>query len=493
MSSVAPAPRSKVAARVALIRARSGISPLGILVLPPAAFAYAYYALEAELIGQSVPAVAIFTTLFVLCGAGMLLRTSTDRLELFRVFSLYYLMAYCVCALFEPAISDYVFEDPKPELLESTAWLSLYAYVSIALGYHLPLFRRAPKHVLNRHDEYSVPLVTALGLGFFVVGVISFAALFVFAGGAAVILRGEGALQRTEFSFGLGWYYWASLFMVPGGALYFAAQTVKRRPLAWLHAWPLFATFSLLMLLQGRHRALGPMLVMFYVSNYMIRRLRLPRLAAYAVAGMAVAVVMNAWRSPALRGTFAADPVQSTALALEGFSESSRDELSGAIARIDEVMLVIDHVPDRMPYDRGESLTIWLNPFRRLIWKDRPQVDNIGNRIYDIARPETRNSPYRTGILPSIVGEMRANFPALLCFFPYLLYGIAMRLVYQRLILQRADFVSVAAYAILLFHVCNMVIGTFAQDFFEIMVVVAPVFLCRALARRRPRHAASRR
>jgi hypothetical protein len=256
-----------------------------------------------------------------------------------------------------------------------------------------------------------------------------------------------------------------------------------------VHAWPLFSAFALLALLQGRHRALGPILVMLYVSNYMIRRLRLGRLVAYAVAGMAVAIVMNAWRSPAGRGSFAADPVRSTVAALENFSEASLEEMSGAIARIDEVMLVIDHVPDRMPYDRGWSLTIWLNPFRRLFSDTAPQIDNIGNRLYDISRPETLNSPYRTGILPSIVGEMRANFPAWLCFFPYLLYGLAMRLVYQRLILQRADFISVAIYAILLFHICNMVIGTFAQDFFELLVVVVPLFVCRALARRRPRAA----
>lgn len=485
MSASSPAPRPKRAARIALIRARAGINPLFLVLLPVGALAYAYFAQASDLIGQSLSAVAILTALAMLCAAGVVLRPTSDRLELFRVFSFYYLMAFCVGPLFEPAVSLYVLDEPRPSLLERTAALALFAYVCIAIGYHAPFYRRAPKVVMARHDEYNAQVATVIGLALFVIGAVSFVALFVFAGGAAVILRGEGALARTEFSFGLGWYYWTSLFMLPGGAVYFAAQASRRRLFASLHAWPLLTAFALLLLLQGRHRAMGPILLAFAVSHYLIRRIRLTRLAVYATIGMAFAIIVSSARSPTMRGTFATDPIRFSAILLGNFPDHAKHVLSGDIGRIDEIMVVIDHVPDRMPYDYGSSLTIWLNPVRRLIWGVGSETQPIGSRLYNISRPDMRNSPYRTGFLPSIVGEMRANFPSILCFFPYLVYGLALRFVYQRLIIQSADFLSIAAYAILTFHLCNMVIGTFAQSFFEIMVILTPILVTRAVARRR--------
>jgi hypothetical protein len=475
---------AKAGSRLALIRARSGVDVRWVLLLPFGAIAYAYVALGAELLGQSPTAVALLTVLATLCASGFLLRPTSDRLDLFRVFSFYYLMVFCIGPIFEPAFSFYVHDDPKPALLVRTAALALFGYLSIAFGYHLPFFRSAPKVVHARHDEYNRSVATAVGLALFVVGAISFVIMFFLAGGAAVILRGEGGLARTEFSFGLGWYYWLSLFMVPGGALYFAAQASRRGLFAWLHGWPLVTAFLFLMLLQGRHRAMGPILIMFAISHYLIRRIRLPRLALYATAGMALAVVMNTARSPALRGTFASDPVGFTAAVLRNFPEEAKDEMAGGIGRIDEVMIVVDHVPDRMPYDLGHSLTAPLNPFFRLAGRDDLQARMVGERLYEISRPDMAGSPYRTGFLPSIVGEMRANFPTLLCFIPFALFGALLRLVYQRLVLHRADYISIAAYAILGLFLCSSVFGAIAQIFFEMVVVATPIFLVRFAAQR---------
>jgi hypothetical protein len=471
--------------RLALIRARTGINPILILIVPVAAIVYAYAASQAELIGQSGVAVAILAALAVLCLVGMMLRPTGDRLELFRVFSFYYLCAFCVAPLAEPAISLYVFDEPKAALLQRTAALALFAYVAIAIGYHLPLFRRPPERVIARHDLYSPEVATVLGLVLWAVGLVCFLALFVFAGGAAVILRGEGAVHRTEFAFGgLGYFYWASLFMLPGGAIYFAAQAARRGLLPWLHAWPLATAFGLLLLLQGRHRAIAPVLIAFGVSHYMVRRVSLSRLAVYGVIGVALAIVMSSARIPGLRGTFTRDPVRFTIAVLVDFPERLREVMSGDIGRIDEVMLVVDHVPDRMPYDYGWSLTIPLNPIRRVFFGVGSEAPMVGERLYFLSRPDMRNALYRTGFLPSVVGEVRANFPTWACFFPFLVFGLSLRLVYERLIVRHADFVSVAAYAILGLYLCNMVIGTFAQNFFEMLVVSVPVLVVRRLSRR---------
>jgi hypothetical protein len=491
MSAGTPTPRSKRGARIALIRARARINPLALLALPVVALAYAYFAQASPLLGQSFGAVAILTALATLCVAGVLVRPTTDRLELFRVVSFYYLMAFCFAPLFEPAESLYVHEEPRAVLVQRSAALALFAYVCIAIGYHLPFYRRTPAVVMTRHDEYDAPFATVVGLALFVIGTVSFVALFVLAGGAAVILRGEGGLARTEFSFGLGWYYWGSLLMLPGGAIYFAAQASRRRALGWIHAWPLVSAFTLLLLLQGRHRALGPLLVSLAISHYLLGRIRLPRLAVFALGAIALSILMSSARSPSVRGVFAADPIRFSAAVLRDFPERAETILSGDIGRIDEVMIVIDHVPDRMPYDLGWSLTIPFNPFRRLIWGVGSEAPAVGGRLYLIARPDMRGSLYRTGFLPSIVGEMRANFPAVLCVFPFLLYGMGLRAVYQRLVVKRADFLSIAGYAILGLFLCNMVIQTFAQNLFELFVVSAPVFVVRRLVRRGRRTVAS--
>jgi hypothetical protein len=487
MNASSPTPRSKRAAQIALIQTRTGVNPLFLLLLPIAALSYAYFAQASELIGQSYVAVAILTALGTLCTAGVLLRPNTDRLELFRVFSFYYLMAFCFAPLFEPAVSLYMLDEPRPALLERTAALALFAYVCIAIGYHVPFYRRAPAAVMPRHDEYNAPLATAAGLTIFSIGTICFFALFIFAGGAAVILGGEGGLARTEFSFGLGWYYWGSLLMLPGGAIYFAAQASQRRLLAGIHAWPLVTAFALLLLLQGRHRALGPLLVALAISHYLVGRIRLPRLALYGLGGLALSIVVSSARAPGMRGTFAADPVRFTINLMQDFPERTAGILAGDIGRVDEVMVVVDHVPDRMPYDYGWSLTIPLNPIRRLIWGVGSEAEPVGGRLYVISRPDMRGSLYRTGFLPSIVGEMRANFPALLCLFPFLAYGAVLRAVYQRLVVRNADFLSIAGYAIIGLFLCNMVIGTFGQNLFEMFVVSSPVFVVRRLVRRSQR------
>jgi hypothetical protein len=490
VSAESPAARPPRASRLALIRARTGINPILVLLLPAFVIAYAYFASNAELIGQSGTAVALLVALAILCYAGIALRRTADRLELFRIISFYYLMAFCIGPLFEPAFSLYLLDEPKPVLLERTAALGLFAYLCIALGYHLPLYAPRPKVVISRHDEYNTGLATFVGLALFGVGVVSFIVLFVLAGGAAVILRGEGGVHRTEFAFGgLGWFYWASLFMVPGGAIYFAAQASRRRLLAWIHAWPLVATFLMLLLWQGRHRAMGPILVTFAISHYLIRRIRLLRLAVYGTIGVALAIVMSLARAPHVRGTFVADPIGFSATVLSDFPERAMDVLAGDIGRIDEIMIIVDHVPDRMPYDWGLSLSIPLNPFRRILWGPQAEAPLVGERLYVLSRPDMRGARHKTGFLPSIVGEMRANFPVLYCFFPYVLFGMGLRFVYQRLILRNADFGSVAAYAIVALYLCNTIIGAIGQSFFEMLVVAVPVFVARGMFRRRARRA----
>ena len=95
---------------------------------------------------------------------------------------------------------------------------------------------------------------------------------------------------------------------------------------------------------------------------------------------------------------------------------------------------------------------------------------------------DERDAP---GFLAAIVGEFRWNFPWPVCIPFYLLYGVVLRLAYQRLLVDKGDFASVAIYAVLGLYLVEMVFGSPTQNVFEMMDVVIPMMLIRYLGTRR--------
>ena len=81
--------------------------------------------------------------------------------------------------------------------------------------------------------------------------------------------------------------------------------------------------------------------------------------------------------------------------------------------------------------------------------------------------------------MAAIVGEFRWNFPWPICAFFYLLYGAVLRLTYQRLIVDKGDFASVAIYAVLGLYLVEMTFGSPSQNNFEMLDVLVPMMLIR--------------
>jgi hypothetical protein len=478
---VMSAPRPPSVTRTLLERVRAGkrlrYAPILLLVAvahPTATF------LSDGLVAHSVPGTLVLTLLTVLTLGTVLMRPTTDYFELFRAMSFYYFLAFGVAPVVVPDDLPWVYYTPKSKLVLQAALLSLFAWLSMAVGYHLPFFRRIPRRVDLAQHSIQSSRAAFLGLALFAVGVVGFVVLFISAGGAAVIIEGQGGRARNEFTVGLGWFFWFTLFMLPGGACYFAARAGANPRRAIIHAWPLVVAFLCLLLLQGRHRALGPMIMAFVISNYLVRRTRLSRLILVGVIGLTLSIVVGVVRSPSLRPLFAADPIGVTIMIFEDYPERVRNILTVDMSRIAEIMIVIDNVPERTPYRWGNSLLIPTSPFLRLAGLHRYQPENVGYDLYELARPGEQRL-VRTGFLPSIVGEMRANFPWWLCVVPYMLYGVLLRVIYTSLIVRRGDALAVAGYALLGLAFSNMVIGTFAQNLFEHMVVFLPVLAIRFL------------
>lgn len=447
---------------------------------------YAGLAWLAPLTSMSDGAVVILTILFALTTGFIVMSPNHDKLDLFRAMSAFYVVAFCVGILFELADPVWYLARPLDELLLSAAALALVAYLLMMVGYHLPFFSAIPAQIRARHERTDPSRVVPLALLFWGTGFVFFWIFFAAAGGAAVILQGEGGVARAEFGQGIGILVWPTLWMTPGGALYFAASAVTRKRRKWLGAWPLVVEFFLLLLLQGRHRALGPLIMAMIISHYLIRPLRIRRFAAYVLIGGLLSMVIGEARRPAFRADFARNPAILVEKIVMDAEEHARGLMTGDMGRLMMTMIVIDKVPNDRPYAWGHTLLISLNPVFRLFGLYGLQPEAVGKEAYRYARPELVFDTYRnSGFLPSIVGEMRWNFPWYICMFPYLLYGISLRAIYQRLIVRNGDFASVAIYAILGLYVAEMIIGTFAQNLFELLDVVLPAILISALARRR--------
>jgi hypothetical protein len=451
--------------------------PIARLPLVLAATAvYAFIGSQTEFLGQSLLAIVILSLLFAIAASFLTMSSNTDRLDLFRVASLYFLLAFCLGPLFVPGGRNYYFESPRSGLLVQAAAMALFAYVMTAVGYHLPFFRTRPVGpAAAPKGEVQLGLVQ-LSLMFFVVGLVAWVGLVAGAGGIGVILFSD--LNRNEFFTNRGLLFWPMLFMVSGSVLYFASQLKRGRGLR--SGWPLVIAFLLLLALQGRHRAIGPLLMGFVVSHYLVRIISLPRFLAAATAGLFLLVVVGSARSPARRAEFLSNPVTGVASIASELDVHLRGLMIADVSRIPEVMVVIDKVPRRMDYDWGASLAIGLNPLLRITGLDDYQVEAVGFRLWSLARPDL--PPMATGFLPSMLGEMRANFPTPMAILFFLIYGISMRLIYNRFIVNRGDPAAVALYAILGLYFVNMIEGTFGQNLFELLVVSAPVVLSRAVA-----------
>jgi hypothetical protein len=153
-----------------------------------------------------------------------------------------------------------------------------------------------------------------------------------------------------------------------------------------------------------------------------------------------------------------------------------------------KAMIIVDKVPAMRPYGMGETLFTTLNPVWRLVGLPQLQGRPVGGEAYVLARPELDLDPnFTTGILPSLVGEVRWNFPWPIAAVWFLIYGAGLRLIYQRLIVNRSDFASVAIYAALGLYVVEMIFQSPTQSVFEILDVVVPMFVIRLVARKKTR------
>lgn len=478
----APAPAEDT--RLLVPRARRIIPiPAVFAVFVFAAF-FILFATLNPILGQSIVAVATLTLLATTAFAYVMLAPNGDILDPMRVVSVYFMIVFGVSCLALDGLRWH-YTQPFTNLLPGAALYSLAAYLMILIGYHIPFWGRMPEQIPFREETYNSTLTATLGMMLFLVGLASWSILIILVGGLEGLIYSDRA--RGEFFIGFGQFFWGSLFMFPGATLYWSAMSTKKRGfVVWVHAIPLVIAFMTFLVLQGRMRALNFLILGLFVAHYAIKPLKPVLLGIFGGGGLTLSLLIGVLRSPSTRGASFDDPIGAITLIATNLEEVVRGFILADLSRLRQIVLIFDKVPAWMPHDWGTSFLLFLNPWFRLFGFNEFEMEGIGPRLFRLAHPEA--GPLPTGYLPSMLGEMLVNFPWPLACLAFIPYGIALRALYEWLIVRRGDCVSIAIYAILLLQAANVILQSFSHVIFEMMVVILPMLLVSQISkiRRRP-------
>ena len=448
-----------------------------------ALFACFLYPVAATLnpqLGKSPLAILILTLLLILIGLRLTLSRNPDIFEPIKVIGFYFAVIFVLAPLGTSTL-QWQYTRPFHEILPSAASFALAAFVAVLIGYESAKF--VSKSATSTLDRESLPVpgnrvLRAAGLAFFAVGFVGYLILFIRAGGLATILFSD--TNRTEFFLDFGYLFWFASFMFPGAVLLFAGMTRRDGIAAYGRYFPAAIVFVLFILLQGRSRSLNALVLVAFASHYLIREIKITQLARWGVVLTSVALFVGVARSGSVRSYAISEPLAIVGSILSNLPEMLSGFLVNDISRLRQIAIIIDKVPDLQPYDWGSSLFIFLNPWIRLVGLDHLTIEPIGTRLFHLALPHLPHT--NTGLLPSMPGEMLFNFPWYLAIFPFILYGLFLRIMYERLILADPTLTSVALYSTLMTWTAQFLLSAVGKSIFEMMIWIAPLILAGLLA-----------
>lgn len=98
---------------------------------------------------------------------------------------------------------------------------------------------------------------------------------------------------------------------------------------------------------------------------------------------------------------------------------------------VDKTSQIIDKVPEKMNYQFGTTLLLWIvAPVPRTLWHDKPETRIglvIGEKIYEKRDENTAQG----GVPPGFIGELYINFGYIGIVAGMFVFGVALRLVYN--------------------------------------------------------------
>ena len=308
-----------------------------------------------------------------------------------------------------------------PGLLRTGAYLCLLGFLLMVAAYYLtPTPRYRSGNSLRAQSRGATRSFLVGGGVVLLAGFASYLVLLKSAGGLGHFLSytgGRGDIFEDTFG---GWY-WGTFFLVSGLSVVGAA-IVARRP------WTVFGLGitlgALLALFQGRAAAVTPVLVSTILIYYGYKRLSLRTLAITAVTLLFFASLLGVYR--ATDKNIVKKDVAGFVLE---FSARAHDNLlvtfNSGIERLDQFLICYRYVEKEGKGLGGTTLLAWLGPVNRHLFGGALQGHTAGPFLFGLVNPHAKGA--KTGILPSLPGELYLNFGLWGLILGQLLYGALLK------------------------------------------------------------------
>jgi oligosaccharide repeat unit polymerase len=150
---------------------------------------------------------------------------------------------------------------------------------------------------------------------------------------------------------------------------------------------------------------------------------------------------------------------------------------------VDKTSHIINGIPDKMPYQFGESLFLWVvAPIPRTMWPDKPDITYgrvIGEKIYG---KRDENSP-GGGVPPGYIAELYLNFGYLGIIAGMFLFGVCCKLFYDAFKKVRSQSIYGMILYLLVFvpTALKLIGGDFSANIVKIFTSTIPVFIIMKL------------
>lgn len=367
------------------------------------------------------------------------------------------------------AFANWVSGQPVYKSIDLAAVVALFGFLSMLIGY--ALVRKRPSGKARKARSIDARNWVRVGVGVYVVGLLSYLILVVMSGGFVYFLTYTGA-RANIFGDVFGGFYWGAFFMTAGLSL-LGAVWGERHPLRVLGL--AFVTGALFAVLLGRDAAISQIFVALVAIHYKRRPLT-PKLVGMIALGLLLfASVFGFYRA----ADSESEGRESFGVLVSAFYSNAEQELLATIDRdiekLDALAIIYRYEDTGGELLAGKTLLNWVGPVNRLLLGGALETIAAGPFLYGIINPYARGAP--TGVIPSLPGELYLNFAVAGVIVGMVLFGLLLGLMRRFFLAGYSSPLRLALYAYPLWIVPKMVI-----DGTHLLTKVAAVIVAIGIA-----------
>lgn len=346
-------------------------------------------------------------------------------------------------------------------------YLGYWSKLGVKAGMRIPGVSFLPKNRSGLLAVTSVALIIGT-LGSY---------LFLMDAGGLKVMSDSSTMIEEGIESGGGLYYSLLLdFAVIGFLFLYTGMAGLRKGVP---ETVLFALFGVLMafnflMLPFKGHIIGVLLYLLVVSNYLIKRISIGKIAVVAlVISVLVLPVLNNYRKHGISSLDQIWSDSSSELSSFGLINNASERSAGA----DMFFLALERTPEPNPWLYGSSFTKVLTSFiPRPLYPDKPWsygVDFSNNYL---------DTPLKASVSPSTVGELYVNFHVVGIMAGFFVIGVFLRTVYSWCISSGVSREGVIIYAIIFEKMVMLVDGPVADFIVFVLIRLFPVAVLGLLA-----------